>query len=369
MSKCIKHRFVTLSILVALAPLGLACSGGSDLQSEDLGSTKQAYVTPGPGFQVAFQGIAGTLWESGNPTKDTGGAMMAATSPSIAGLSSGGFEVAFQGDKTYMWITGNAGVGNTWLGLDSATSPSIAALPGGGYEIAFQANTHELWVNGSAGTGSLGYPMMPGTNPAIIAHGLSYLIYFQHQNGNLWYVGDTAGNAGPAHWVAWDTGYPMAPHTSPTLVAINAIGLNPSSAAFEGAFQHQNGHVHIYGTESVKELDYAMAPNTSPSIARVPPDQYGIERFKIAFHGDAAHGHHLFISGGDGNGKDTYDTGYPITPNTSPSIAMSPNGNWEVAFQRTVNGQGHLWFYGTQVTADTNGLMRAGTSPSITAVK
>ena len=128
---CIKQSFTKLLVALALAPISVACSGASDLQDEDLGSTEQAYITPGPGFQVAFQGIAGTLWESGNPTKDTHGVMMAGTSPSIAGLSTGGFEVAFQGDKTYMWITGTAGVANTWLGLDPTTSPSIAALPGG----------------------------------------------------------------------------------------------------------------------------------------------------------------------------------------------------------------------------------------------
>ena len=348
----IGSSFVVPAILTALAPFSVACGAATDTQPEQVSATEQAVVTAGPGFEAAFQGSGGTLWESGNPTKDTGGAMMKGTSPSIAGLANGaGFEVTFQSDKGYLWITGNAGVGNTWYGMDQTSNPSITGLPGGSYQIAFQANTHNLWVTGAMGSGDQGLPMAPGTSPAITALGSSWEVAFHHANGNLWFTGNTG---------TFDTGYPMAPNTSPTL-----ISLNPSYEGFEAAFQHGNGNLWIYGTESIQDLSYAMMPNSSPSIAKIPADSYGIEHFKIAFANAADH-NHLWTTGGNlGIGSNTIGSTYVVAAGTSPSIAVTAKGAWEVAFQ---SGSYHLWYLGSQVIADTNGIMKAGTSPSIAAL-
>jgi hypothetical protein len=64
-------------------------------------------------WEAAYQGSTGTLWVVNNTyytsrgstgATNTGLAMLAGTSPSITGLTSGGYAVAFQGPTTNLWV-------------------------------------------------------------------------------------------------------------------------------------------------------------------------------------------------------------------------------------------------------------------------
>ncbi|MFZ0770600.1 MAG: hypothetical protein WCA49_02205 [Candidatus Sulfotelmatobacter sp.] len=81
-------------------------------------------------WEAAFRGSDGDLWvvdnvyfTSGGATGayDTGEAMMAGTSPSITGLSSGGYAVAFQGPTGYLWVYDGAGGEEFPLGMKAGT--------------------------------------------------------------------------------------------------------------------------------------------------------------------------------------------------------------------------------------------------------
>ena len=333
-----------LSIVVALAPLSVACSGTSDLKPEELAATEQAVVTPGFGFQAAFQGSGSTLWESGNPTKDTGSAMMGTTSPSIAALNGGGFEIAFQGSNQDLWFTGKTGAINTKLPMNKSTSPSIIGLDyPGGYEATFQDNdaNHWLWVAGTAGSYNTWYGMKGGTNPSIAAlPGGGWAVAFQANTGNLWVV----GSAGEFREIA-----PMAPNTSPSIASM-------PDGTWQVAFQGSNYDLWTYdGVNPPVDMQLGMAPNaTSPSIAPVPGGGY-----EMAFRANTGY---LWVTGTLGQSP----TPYGIAANTSPSIAVFNDGTYEVAF--TANQTNHLWFYGSNVKQDTNGAMKPGSSPSISPV-
>jgi len=341
------HPFVAISAILALAPLSVACGETSDLGSEgEVAKTNQAIVTPGPGFQAAFQGSGSTLWESGNPTTDTRAAMMGTTSPSIAALNSGGFEIAFQGsNQGYLWLTGKTGQINTKIPMNKTTSPSITGLDyPNGYEAAYQDNStaHYLGVYGTWGSGSLGYGMKAGTNPSIAAlPGGGWMVAFQANTGYLWVV----GTGGVFNQVA-----PMAPNTSPSIAS-------RPNGTWQVAYQGStNNNLWTYDGSLPVDQGLGMAPSgsSSPSIAAVPTGGY-----EMAFRANTGY---LWVTGDLGR----IQTPYGIASNTSPSIAVYNDNSYEVAF--TANQSNHLWFFGSSVIQDTGGAMKPGSSPSISPV-
>ena len=339
----IERNFVALSIVVVLAPLSVACSGGPDLQPETVGSAEQAVVTPGLGFQAAFQGNGSTLWLSGDPTKDTGGAMIGTTSPSIAGLDGGGFEAAFQSSSGTLWLTGKTGMSgiNTNQAMTATTSPSITALDyPGGYEVAYQerSNNHFLCVYGTERIANLGYGMKAGTNPTVAAlPGGGWVAAFQANTGKLWVVG-TGGLVIPEIAA-------MAPNTSPSIAS-------RPGGAWQVAYQGANYDLWTFDGNPPVDRKRGMANNaTSPSIAAVPSGGY-----EMAFRANTGY---LWVTGDLGETS----TIYGIAANTSPSIAVSDDGRYVVAF--TANQSNHLWFYNSAGGQDTGGAMKPGSSPGI----
>jgi len=174
------------------------------------------YVSPGGGYQIAFQANNEHLWydtpaNSGN--RDTGLGMAGDTGPSIA--ASG--EVAFQGTNNHLWLydPSTGASRDTGLGMEAGTSPAIVSLSGGGYEIAFQANNFHLWLYTPTNSGSrdTGLGMDAASSPAITASASgSPEAAFQANNNDLWYY--TPTNSGSR-----DTGLGMAADSSPALPA------------------------------------------------------------------------------------------------------------------------------------------------------
>ncbi|MHA6759553.1 hypothetical protein [Streptacidiphilus sp. PAMC 29251] len=173
------------------------------------------------GFQVAFAGSDGFLWEYGAAAERRVGAgldVAPGTSPSIAAASSGGYEIAFHALGDQLWtVDDNVGHPNPdGFHVLTATSPSVTSLPSGGYQIAFVGLYDSLlWEAGTAGDfrASAGLGVAAGTSPSITAgpYGVGYEIAFHAQGDHLWSV--TPDNVGH------DLGTALSAGTSPTIAS------------------------------------------------------------------------------------------------------------------------------------------------------
>jgi len=336
-----RNTCVTLSLIAALAPLSVACSGTSDANPEqDLAKTDQA-LSPSVAA-VAFQSVNGSLYESGpDYTGQTRGWIAPTTSPSIAEMDGGFYRDVFQGaDANHnLWLNGPEGPHSLNIPMAPNTSPCIAGIDGGGYQILFQGSDGNLWMTGTWGTGDTGWPMKGGTSPSIsMLPGSTWEGAFQGQNGNLWVVGQVANG---------DTGIPMAPNAANPAIA-GIIG-----GGYQILFQGSDGNLWMTGTWGTGDTGWPMKTGTSPSITMLPGSTW-----QGAFQGQ--NGNLWFVGQ-----IENRDTGLPMMANTSPSIAGLARGGYEIAYQ---DYNGHYHLTGTDVTGDTGGLMRAGTSPSIAPV-
>jgi CHAP domain len=216
------------------------------------------YVSPGGGYQIAFQANNNHLWYD-TPTnsghRDTGLGMATGTSPSIA--ASG--EVAFQANNNhlYYYTPSNSGNRDTGLGMEGGTSPAITATSSGSPEIAFQANNHHLWYSTPTNSGSrdTGLGMDVASSPAIVSlPGGGYEIAFQANNFHLWLY--TPTNSGSR-----DTSLGMDAASSPAITA-------SASGSPEAAFRANNNHLWYYTTTNSGSRDtgLGMAPDTSPAL-------------------------------------------------------------------------------------------------------
>ena len=306
------------------------------------------YVSPGGGYQIAFQANNGHLWydtPANSGHRDTGLGMATDTSPSIA--VSG--EVAFQANNNHLWLYDPSTGGNrdTGLGMEGGTSPAIVSLAGGGYEIAFQANTGILWLNNPSTGKSIntGLGMEPGTSPAITAvAGGSYEVAFQANNNHLWYY--TPANSGHR-----DTGLGMDSGTSPAITAT-------SGGSPEIAFQANNNHLWYYTptNSGSRDTGLGMDITSSPAIVSLPGGGY-----EIAFQ---ANNFHLWLYTPANSGS--RDTGLGMDAASSPAITASTSGSPEAAFRANNN---HLWYYtpANPGNRDTGLGMAPDSSPALPA--
>jgi hypothetical protein len=261
------------------------CTGGETggLNPIDTGLAMAAGTSPsiaytlidGGKYEVAFQGSNGDLWTTGiYGTTDTGLRVMPGTSPAIAQIAAGGdtFVIAFEDVDaelvTYELTPTTTSITSSkettaYLGLPVATnsSPAITPEPGNGYTIAYQNSAGYLSTTGTLGTGSPGLGMKAGTSPSITLVTGGYQIAFQANTGELW----TYGTLGTG-----DLGRGMDNSTSPSIAMIgDAIGGAPEiTSNYEIAFQANTGHLWTIGSAGLPsgDLGQAMKPGTSPSI-------------------------------------------------------------------------------------------------------
>lgn len=146
---------------------------------------------------------------------DTGLAMAAGTSPSVANQSDGPNEsaVAFRGANGHLWTQTPSGGSDTGLAIRAGTSPSIVERPDGVNEIAFQTPNAELvrLVPGGALTHT-GLAMPAASSPVItIGRFGAVNLALRNTNGNLLIVT-------PSGTV--DSTLPMRAGTSPSAVPL-----------------------------------------------------------------------------------------------------------------------------------------------------
>ncbi|MFD9701994.1 hypothetical protein [Lentzea sp. NPDC059081] len=124
-------------------------------------------------------------------------------------------------------------------------------------------------------------------------------------------------------------------------------------AGYEVVFQAPSTRLWVVNPGSRPiETPSAMAPGTSPSVARMPNGN-----FEIAFV--ASNGELWVQDAFSGHG-----TGFLVASNSSPSIATDASGNWVVAVQGT---DGRLWLLNSAggLPLSTASFMEPGTSPAI----
>lgn len=259
------------------------------------GTSPSIAAVPG-GYEIALQTNTNDLWLLGTYGDiDTHLGMMPGTSPSIHLLPDGGYEVAFQANTGDLWVYGTSWTGDTGQGMAAGTSPSLTAI-NSSYEVAFQANTHDLYTwNNLTGPANLGYGMMPGTSPAITGLWIGGAeIAFQANTGHLW----VTGNAGSG-----DTGLGMDFASSPSIVV--------SGGGYEVAFNaFSSNDLWVYGSDGTADQHLGMMPGTSPAIGSVSS---GRAAYEIAFQ---ANDGKLWNTGADGTGGNILD----MAPGTSPAI-------------------------------------------------
>lgn len=159
-------REVTDNGIVRLVGVGVAVRPG----------TSPAVAAGTLDWAAAVNGIGGdlTIYRSSGGTftvNDTGLALAADASPSIAALSTGGFVTAFVSGGTLHYLDGPDNPHDTGLAVSPGTSPAIAADGSGGWKIAYSAAAGDrLSTYNSVGqvvqTNSV---LQAGTRPAIAA--------------------------------------------------------------------------------------------------------------------------------------------------------------------------------------------------------
>lgn len=233
--------------------------------------TSPAVASDGNGhWKIAFQGSNGHLWtiDSASHIIDSGAAMAAGSSPSLAWLpAAGGYEFTFAGSDNLLWRAFpetnffHVGAG---LGVAPGTSPSIATDGNNGWKIAFHAQGDHLWTAEPANATDSGAVMAANSNPSLtwLSGGVNgYEIAFVGADHNLRRAFPDTNTflAGPNF-----SAVGVAANTSPVVVKFGPPGFN--SRSWEIAFQGTNGHLWVIDDRSVLvDTNVAMAPGTTPS--------------------------------------------------------------------------------------------------------
>jgi hypothetical protein len=250
--------------------------------------------------------------------------------------------LAIQANTTNLWTTGVNG-GDQHLGVMPGTSPATVVLANGHVVTAFQGANGNLFTSGYGGWRDWGVGMMADTSPSITATtNDKYQIAFQANTGRLWTLGD--GGIG-------DHQLGMMPGTSPSIATLH-------NGATIIAFQAASGNLFTAGFGGWRDWGVGMMLGTSPSIAALS------DAYVIAVQANS--GNLWLLNNGvsqmDGLGGDTQ---LGMMPGTSPSIAGLPNGHVITAFQAN---NGNLYTAGYGGLKNWNVGMRAGTSPSVSAI-
>ena len=171
-----------------------------------------------PEVWVAYRGANGRLWrldaKAGLPARDWGVTVSSSSSPSMTATGDG-LWVAYRGVTGTLWTVGESILPYDYgLGIAAGTSPSISSYAGN-FLIAFNAaGTNRLWTvtQNDAGTGDRKeWPVVlkPGTRPDVGHSGFGRIL-LQSSAGTLNFV-DTRTNS------ITDLKFGMAPNTSPAL--------------------------------------------------------------------------------------------------------------------------------------------------------
>ncbi len=330
--------------------------------------------------------------------------------PSTAdAATAGGFEIAFQAPSARLTEINPAGQVTTTASVMAAqSSVSLAALPDGSFDEAFAASDRTLWLANSVSGGSqvkqtacspAPFPVTPGTSPSVTIsstnaveiefseggeeNGLNIPIHngvcsFSHgdiADGTSPVVAPVPGPLGGGFVSAWvgkdglvrfsepnqaahiaGQGFPAAPGTSPA-IAVNAAGqVRVAYHDSKNRLTTVTAKLGIF-PGATDQTPSVLAANTSPSLAVLPDGTFDM----------------AFTAGDDtvwvdinGNGH-RLESGLTAEPGTSPAIAVDANSNWEIAFHHS--GDHHLITFDSASTKrDTGQLVATGTNPAIVAL-
>lgn len=307
----------------------------------------------------------GALWYSGvDFTGTDNSAVRSGTSPAIApGLFLGGSStyaqtyVAYQGSNGHLKVRAPTNSNDTGLLMAANSSPSIAPSTGGcphtwtqntaAAVVAYQGSDtilHYYTFGCKTAQYNTQLGMSSGTSPSIAAFpNDNYEVAFSANawNGTNYNTLYIAGTL-----ATWSTGLPMATNTSPS------FAMQYDGSAWEVAYQGADHYLHVYDPY-VGDINkgYPMQPNTSPSMAPMPSGQY-----EIAFQ-NSGPGNYLYVLG-----PVTGNVGWGMNTLSSPSIASYSDGSFEVAMQANTN---ELYYFGSNFSGRTYGIMAPGSSPSI----
>ena len=301
------------------------------------------------------------------------GTALAVPSQASAAVNEVGSALAFEqgssGLPGVVWGDNGDGL-NTVRGLGTSVTmedgtnavvAGLAAAPGVGlFQVVWHGGNGDLWTTGAGPTDTVA-PMAPHTSPSLaeLPNG-TWVAAFQHSDGQLWQAGNWP-NPGSARITASPLGASpstvMAAGTSP------AIGIPANNTIQPGLFHvaWHGANGDLWNTSPTRPADSGlpMMPGTSPSLAELPTG--GLEEAFTGPNGD------LWLwSLATERGMDTH---VAMNPSTSPSItaepvtATTPAGSFEVAYQ---SANGTLGVYGSLETRNL-GYQMTG-SPSITGV-
>jgi hypothetical protein len=259
------------------------------------------------------------------------------TSPSVTALPGGAYAVAYRGTAGSLCVlTSDKTVVDSGIKLQAGSSPSIATLPDGTWVAAVQDDTGTLHTYATAdGDQNLEQGLnAAGTSPSIV--GLStgnYEIAFRANTGTLFGNGaDDFSNA-----------LTIMGGTSPSIAAA-------PDGTFLTAVQDDTGTLHTLSSTAV-DTNAAQGmnqPGTSPSLAALPGGGY-----QTVFRANTGT---LY-----GNGANDFATGVTIMSDTSPSLAVLPDGTLVVAVQ-TATSELHIWASDTPEFAVSYGMPPAWSS-------
>ena len=299
------------------------------------------------GFGVVFQSSTGnvaTLNPDGSES-DLSWTMDPTSSPSVTADISGSSVVAF---KTDNGLLGRMNLGSGVLQFDSAavaphTSPAIVVDSSHKIRTVFQNDGVVKQRISNNDSTTLGGSVAPNTSPATawnLITGLNKTVYVDSSGYLSQFVNGAPSRIG--------VGLAVASGTSPSVAA----GTLDSEIAYNGA----GGDLTIYKSSdaSVNDTGEAITSGTNPSIAALATGG-----FVAAYVNNGT----LHILDASGFG---HDTGLAMAPGSSPAIAAdNSDSGYRVIFG---DASRHVsTYFSNGVSQHSNSVMRAGTSPAITA--
>jgi hypothetical protein len=329
--------------------------------------TAQAAGTPG--FEIAFQAPSSRLTEI-NPAGQvttTASAMAAQSSPSLAAATDGSFDEAFAASDRTLWlansVSGGAQVKQPSCSPDPypvmpGTSPSVAISSTRAVELEFAEGGQATGLDIPVHNGICSFEddeIADGTSPVVAPVpgplGGGFVQAWVAKDGLVWF--DEPNQA--AHIAG--QGFQAAPGTSPA-IAVNAAGqVRVAYHDIKNRLTTVTAKLGIF-PGATNQTPSFLAGNTSPSLAVLPDGT-----FDMAF---TAIDDTVWVDI-NGNGH-RLENGLTAEPGTSPAIAVDANSNWEIAFHHS--GDHHLITFDSASTKrDTGQLVAAGTNPAIVALR
>ncbi|MCM2416535.1 hypothetical protein [Streptomyces sp. RKAG293] len=268
-----------------------------------------------------------------------------AQAASAAAATPSGYELTMKDSDSRQWMIAPDGTQTkTNSALAAGTNPSVANIANGGFVTAFADSNRGLWQGDPFSAAPVttaigGFSLPANSSPAVDGdnnNGAFKMVFAA--NGKMNLVVGSGPNSVPD--VIDD---PAAPNTSPDITRVGAFGF------WEAAWVDANRNVVYIGPDRIVHTvtDFKVQPGTNASIASSG------DGFMIAAQADDSR---LWLMAGSGLGNVVATkTGSAMNTGTSPSIANSQTGGYQVAF---VASDGTLWVTGTQ-----GGVVKSGHIP------